>query len=92
MSGIAGFPTSAPKQISTSGNIAPRACSIAGVFCSSSTSGTLTIYDDASTGTTTKVVDTFSLTAGTWYPLPFSVASGVNVVIGGTASVTVGLV
>lgn len=92
MSGIAGFPTSTPRQVSASGNVAPRPCSIAGVFCSSSTSGTLTIYDDASTGTTTKIVDTFSLTGGTWYPLPFTVSNGVNLVVGGAASVTVGLV
>jgi hypothetical protein len=89
---IAGFPTSTPRQISATANIAPRSCSIAGVFCSSSSSGAVTIYDDAATGTTTKVVDTFSVTAGTWYPLPFTVSSGVYVVIGGTASVTVGLV
>lgn len=89
---IAGFPTSTPRQIIASANVAPRACSIAGIFCSSSTSGTVTIYDDPATGTTTKIVDTFTVAAGTWYPLPFSVSNGVNLVIGGTASVTIGLV
>lgn len=89
---IAGFPTSSPKQVSASGNVAPRGCSIAGVFCSSSTAGTLTVYDDATTGTATKIVDTFTLVAGTWYPLPFAVVNGVNLVIGGAASITIGLV
>jgi len=78
------------KQVSASGNICNADGALYGIFCSSSTAGTATIYDDAATGTTTKIVDTFNLTAGTWYPLPFAVANGINLVIGGTASVTVG--
>lgn len=80
------------KQTSTGGNICAGAAMLGGVFCSSSTSGTLTIYDDASTGTTTKMVDTFTLVAGQYFPLPFSATNGLNFVIGGTASITVGFV
>jgi hypothetical protein len=47
-------------------------------------------YDDAATGTTTKLVDTFTPVAGTWYPMPFAFSKGLNVVIGGTVSATVG--
>ena len=77
------------KQITASANIQSYASNLLGVFCSSSTAGTLTVYDDAGTGTTTKVVDTFTLVAGTFYQLPFGLSKGLYVVIGGTASVTV---
>lgn len=81
-----------PSQISASANVCGVPAMIGGVFCSSSTAGTCTIYDDIATGTTTKIVDTFSLVAGTFYPLPFFAKNGVNVVIGGTAAITVGVI
>lgn len=84
--------TFSPKQISASGNAVSGDGIMAGVFCSSSTAGTLTIYDDAATGTTTKIVDTFTLVPGTWYPLPFAYANGLNLVLGGAASITLGFV
>ena len=84
--------TFTPKNISVTSNVCAADGIMAGVFCSSSSSGTLAIYDDAATGTTTKIVDTFNLVAGTWYPLPFAVANGIYCVIGGTASITVGYV
>ena len=77
-----------PKQLSASGNAVNTDGIMAGVFCSSSSSGTLTIYDDAATGTTNKIVDTFPLVAGTFYPLPIAFAAGLNLVVGGTASFT----
>lgn len=80
--------TFTPKQLSATANICSGDGILAGVFCSSSTSGTLTIYDDAATGATTKIVDTFNLVAGTYYQLPFAVANGIYLVIGGTASIT----
>lgn len=79
-----------PKQMSASANVCNTSACLGGVFCSSSTSGTLTLYDSATTTTTTKIVDTFSLTAGTFYPLPFGFGSGIYAVVGGTASITVG--
>lgn len=83
-----GMTSFVPKQVSASGNVLSGDGIIGGVFCSSSTAGTLAIYDDAAAGTTTKIVDTFTLVAGTWYPLPFAVAKGINLVIGGTAQIT----
>lgn len=82
-------PTFTPKQLSATANVCNSDGILGGVFCSSSTAGTLTIYDDAATGTTTKIVDTFTLVAGTWYPLPLGVANGIYCVVGGTASITV---
>jgi hypothetical protein len=64
---------------------------LGGVFCSSSTSGTLTIYDSASSGTSTTIVGVFNLTANTFYPLPFSAVDGLYFVIGGTAAITAGV-
>ena len=78
------------KQITASGNVSPRAVGMIGIFVSAATtSPTITVYDDSATGTTTKIVDTFTPIAGTWYPLPFGAANGLNVVLGGTVSCTV---
>lgn len=78
------------KQIAASANVSPVPASITGIFCSSSTSGTATVYDSNGTSTATKIVDTFNLVAGTNYDLGFIAAQGLYVVISGTASVTVG--
>lgn len=58
-----------------------------GVFCASSSSGTLKVWDNTSAATTV-LVNTFSLVAGTWYPLPFRFGVGCYATIGGTADVT----
>lgn len=60
-----------------------------GVFCASSTAGTIQLYDDAATGTTTPITGSVSLTAGTWYRIPVGFSSGLYAVIGGTADVTI---
>lgn len=81
------------KQISANGNVCANDGILGGIFVSAaSATPTITIYDDAAAGTTTKIVDTFTPVAGTWYPLPFAFSKGLNVVIGGTVSATVGYV
>jgi hypothetical protein len=81
------------KQISASGNVCAVDGVLAGIFISAaSNTPTITVYDDAATGTTTKIVDTFTPVAGTWYPLPFAFSKGLNVVVGGTVSATVGFI
>lgn len=77
------------QQISATTQINPQIKRLTGVFCSSSTAGTLTIYDSATSGTGTKIVDTFILTGGTYYPLPTRADTGLYLVIGGTAALTV---
>lgn len=86
------MPGSVPyKQFSASGNLCPVGCDLLGIFVSScSGTPTITIYDDASTGTTTKLVDTFTPIAGTWYPLPFRANKGLNLQLGGTVSGSIG--
>lgn len=86
---VTNLPVGGYKQLTATANVSALPANLLGVFCSSSTSGTLTIYDDSATGTSLKVVDTVNLTAGTYYPLPASMSKGIYAVIGATASVTV---
>ena len=68
-----------------------RASEMGGIFCSSSTAGTVTIYDDAFGGVTNKIVDTVTLAPG-WYFMPFRAQSGsFNVVVTGALSATIAL-
>ena len=65
-----------------------------GIFVSSSSSGTLTVYDSgASSASDPKVVDTFSVTAGVTYaniPAGLFFNKGLYIVLaGGTAAFTV---
>jgi hypothetical protein len=76
------------KLVSGTGNVCPRTCNLLGFMCNSTTSGTINIYDDASTGTSTPVTGTITPNAGQWYPLPVSLSQGLNVVIANTLNVT----
>ena len=77
------------KLISATGNVSPFGASLLGIFVSTSSSGTITVYDSATTTTTAKVIDTVSVTAGTWYPMPVGTTAGIYIVVGGTLSATV---
>jgi hypothetical protein len=80
------------KQITASGNVCAIDGILGGIFVSAaSATPTITVYDDPATGTGTKIVDTFTPTVG-WNPMPFAFAKGLNVVIGGTISATVGFI
>lgn len=79
-----------PRQISASANVMSQPGSLGGIFCSSG-APTVTVYDDAGTGTTKKIVDSFTPIAGTFTPLPFEFSAGCYVVIGGAGSITVGV-
>lgn len=81
-------PTGGYKVVSATGNVCPRPTDLLGFLCNSTTSGTIIIYDDASTGTTTPVTGTITPTAGTWYPLPASLKNGIGVVIANTLNIT----
>ena len=61
---------------------------LGGVFCSSSSSGTVTVYDGTS-ASDTKIVDTFTAVAGTYHTLPFAFQKGLTIVTGGTISCAV---
>lgn len=87
---VTNLPVGGYKQISATGNVSALPANLIGIFVSAATATpTITVYDDAATGTSTKIVDTFTPTAATWYPLPFSASKGLYVVLGGTVSATV---
>ena len=77
------------KNLTATANCSPNPCNLLGVFCATTTGGTVNIYDDASTGTGTPVTGTITLTAGTFYPVPASLSKGLYVVITNTANITV---
>ena len=78
------------KQISATGNVSPIPGAILGIFVSAASgTPTITVYDSATTTTTTKIVDTFTPTAGTYYQFPVDTQNGIYVVLGGTVSATV---
>jgi len=78
------------KQITATGNVSPISGVILGIFVSSASSTpTITVYDSATTTTTTKIVDTFTPSAGTYYQCPVGTQNGIYVVLGGTVSATV---
>mgnify|MGYP003704934785 CR=1 FL=1 len=89
MSGIA-TQVGGYKVISATGNVAPIAKKMLGIFVSAASSTpTITVYDSATTTTTAKVVDTFTPVAATFYPIPAATGAGIYVVIGGTVSATI---
>lgn len=61
---------------------------LGGIFCSSSTSGTVKVWDNtAASGTV--LVDTFTVAAGTFYQLPAIARNGLYITIANTATITV---
>lgn len=87
---IGNLQNGAPKLVTASGNVKVGSGALLGIFVSAASSTpTITIYDDAATGTTTKIVETFTPVAATWYNLPIAVSAGINIVISGTVSATV---
>lgn len=80
------------RNLSATANIKAGQGALLGVLCSTSTGGTLILYDDAATGTTTPITGTIALVAGQFYTLPVAFANGLYAVVGGTASITVAYV
>lgn len=76
-------------QITASANLLKGKGRLAGIFVSSVSGGTITVYDDPATGTTNTIVAQFTPVAATWYPLPFAFGQGLYVAIGATVSCTV---
>jgi hypothetical protein len=73
---------------STSQSVKASAGRLTGIFVASSTSGTIKLWDNtAASGTV--LVNTFSATAATWYPLPFAFGTGLYITVGGTIDYTV---
>lgn len=79
-----------PKPFTASGNVCRvPGMTLVGIFVSAATATpTITVYDDPATGTTNKIIDTFTPVAGTFYPMYVGVQQGINIVVGGTVSAT----
>ena len=78
----------APLVASASGVLKPIGGSILGFLCTSSSSGTLALYDNPTAGSGNNILPTMNLVAGTFYPFPAKYGSGLYATFGGTASVT----
>lgn len=76
------------KNLSASALVKTGAGRLLGLICASSSSGTVKIWDNTSAATTV-LLNTMSLTAGTFYPVPGAFSTGLYVTIGGTADITV---
>lgn len=76
------------ENISSSTLVYTGACHLMGIFCASSSSGTVKIWDQTSAAAPI-CVNTFSVSAATWYPIPADMVKGIYVTIGGTADITV---
>lgn len=79
-----------PSAISATTQVSVSQGLLGSIFCSSSSSGTVTIYDSATAQTSQgAIVAQFSVSAATSYPLNIKIKSGIYIVIGGTTSITV---
>jgi len=76
----------APLTASATGTLRSGPCVLAGLFCNSTSSGTITLYDNTSAAG--QVIAAITPTAGVFYPLPASCAKGVHAVIANTLNVT----
>jgi hypothetical protein len=89
MSGVA-LNVGGYKVVSATGNVAPIASKLLGIWVSAASgTPTITVYDSATTTTTDPVATVFTPSAGTFYTIPAATENGIYVVIGGTVSATV---
>lgn len=76
-----------PARITSTGAVKTGPGSVQGVLASTSSSGTLTLYDNTSAAGSV-IVSALPLVAGQYYPLNFKFSKGLWAVIGGTADIT----
>lgn len=77
------------KNISASAKIKSGAGSLAGIFVASASSTPTIKVWDSETAAGTILVNTFTPSAGTWYPMPAGYVNGLYVTISGTVDCTV---
>ena len=83
------FTTGQYKNFTASGNVSKYPCAVLGVICATTSSGTVTLYDDAATGTGTAITGTITPAAGSYTPINAETTKGLNIVVGGTINATV---
>lgn len=75
------------KNTTASVNVSPRAGALLGFYVNSTSSGTIALYDSATTTTTIPITGTITPAIG-WHPLPASFVNGLYAVVGATLNVT----
>jgi hypothetical protein len=75
------------KNTTSTVNVSPRTGALLGFYVNSTTSGTIVLYDSATTTTTTAITGTITPAVG-WHSLPASYVNGLYAVIGATINVT----
>jgi hypothetical protein len=63
-------------------------CVLAGILVSSSTGGTIAVYDSATAGVSNPVVAAMPVVAGSYYPIPVGLGNGLYIVVGGALTAT----
>lgn len=61
---------------------------LCGIFVASSSAGTIKLWDNTA-GSGAVLVNTFTATAGTWYPVPVRFGTALFITVGGTIDYTV---
>jgi hypothetical protein len=76
-----------PITVTATGAAVSGPCSLIGLFCNSTSSGTIILYDNtAASGQV--IVGTLTPTAGVYYLVPASCANGIYATVGNTLNVT----
>jgi hypothetical protein len=86
---IGGFTVGSYKNLTATANVCPNPCSVLGIVVCTTSSGTFTLYDSASTGTGTPITGTFTPSANTFIPIGVECTAGLYVVITNTINITV---
>jgi len=76
----------APKYLSASGVVNNKPGALIGFLCITSSSGTISLFDNATTNSGTNFLPTMSVTAGTYYPIPAAYTNGLYAILGGTCT------
>lgn len=84
---IGNLPVGAYSNKTASGNVKSSQGALLGFYVNSTSSGTIVLYDDAATGTTTAISGTITPAIG-WQNFPVAFTNGLNIVIANTLNVT----
>lgn len=75
-----------PLTVTATGQVRTGPCAVIGLFCNSTTSGTITLYDNTSAAG--QVIVSFTPAANTFYAIPAVCKTGVHAVVTNTLNVT----
>jgi len=79
--------TGAYKNVTGTANISPVRGALLGFYVNSTSTGTIILYDSATTTTTVVISGTITPAIG-WHPYPVDLINGLYVVIANTLNVT----